>query len=394
MALFGSKINYLRERKADEEARVDFSELFFDLVFVFAITQISHYLLHHLSLDGLVNTVILLLAVWFAWVYTIWATNWFDPHRGPVRLLLFELMLAGLFLSTSLPEAFGERAFVFAIAYVVTQVGRSLFMIWATRHHDPANFRSFQRIGAWFAFSGIFWLVGSAMEELAWQRALWVAALAIEFVAPWFGYRVPGLGVSTTKDWQIDGHHMAERSGLFVIIALGESILIAGATFTEMAWSAPVAVAFIAAFVISVAMWWIYFNIGAEHSRERIAHSDDPGRIARIAYSYVHALIVAGIIVVAVGVELMLAHPVGHHAGLPVILTLAGGACAYVIGNGLFKALSFGRWPLSHYVGIACLALVGFAARYFDPLALGIAVSAVLVLVAAWEFLSLRSLRN
>ncbi len=394
MAALGFKTNYLRERKEGEEARVDFAELFFDLVFVFAITQISHYLLHHLSVDGLVNTVIVLLAIWLVWVYTIWATNWFDPRRWPIRLMLFAIMLGGLFLSTSAPEAFGERAEVFAIAYVAVQLGRSMFMVWATRHHDRANYLGFLRFCCWFGLAGIFWLIGCTMEELNWQRGFWVTALAIEFVAPWFGYRVPGLGASSTRDWQIDGHHMAERCGLFVIIALGESILIAGATFAEMQWTAPVLTAFIATFVASVAMWWIYFNIGAEHSRERIAHSDDPGAIARLAYSYVHLLIVAGIIVVAVGVELVLAHPVGHHAEMPVILTLAGGALLYLFGNGLFKALSFGRWPFSHLVGKALLVLAAFAAGAFDPIVLGIAVASILVLVATWEFVSLRSLRH
>jgi len=392
--LLGSSVNYLRERKDGEEARVDFSELFFDLVFVFAITQISHYLLHHLSVDGLINTVILLFAVWLVWVYTIWATNWFDPRRWPVRMMLFALMLGGLFLSTSAPEAFGERAEVFAFAYVAVQVGRSIFMVWATRHHDRANYLGFLRFCCWFAFSGIFWIAGCTMEELNWQRGFWVAALAIELVAPWFGYWSPGLGTSKTQDWRIDGHHMAERCGLFVIIALGESILIAGATFAEMQWSAPVLAAFVAAFVTSVAMWWVYFNIGAERSRERIAASADPGAIARLAYSYVHMLIVAGIIVIAVGVELMLAHPVGHHAGLPVILALAGGALLYVFGVGLFKALSFGRWPLSHLAGMVFLAILACAARAFDPLVLGLAVSATLVTVAAWEFISLRALRH
>ncbi|MCG6858858.1 MAG: low temperature requirement protein A [Salaquimonas sp.] len=394
MAGLGFRNNYLRERVEGEEARVDFSELFFDLVFVFAVTQISHYLLHHLNALGLAQAAFLVLAIWWVWVYTTWATNWLDPHRRPVRLMLFIMMLAGLFLSTSIPEAFGERGLVFATAYVVMQVGRCLFMLMALRHHSPGNFRNFQRITTWLATAGVFWIAGGLADDPTARFLWWIAAMVIELTAPAVGYRLPGLGASTTRDWDVDGGHMAERCGLFVIISLGESILIAGATFTELGWSLSHTLAFISCFVATVAMWWIYFNIGAEVSRERIAESDDPGRIARFAYTYVHIAIIAGIIVVAVGVELVLAHPLGLHAGIPVILTLIGGAALYLAGNGFFKFLTFGRWPLSHLLGLAAFAVLGGTAYFVPPLAVAGEIAVILAAVAIWEFISLRSLRH
>src|SRR5690349_4255003 len=134
----------LRGKALNGHHRVTFVELFFDLVFVFAVTQLSHSLLEHLSLAGALQTALLLLAVWWVWIFTSWVTNWVDPEAAPVRLMLFALMLAGLVLSTSLPQAFEARGWAFAGAYVLMQLGRSLFMLWVLASRDAGNFRNFQ----------------------------------------------------------------------------------------------------------------------------------------------------------------------------------------------------------------------------------------------------------
>ena len=157
----------LRERVPGQQARVDNAELFFDLVFVFAVTQVSHALLHHLSIIGAIQAAIMLLAMWWVWIYTAWATNWLDPARIPIRILLFLLMLLGLVFSTSIPAAFGEHGLLFAGAYVTMQVGRCLFTAWAMRD-EPENHRNFLRISAWEAFGGIFWIISSAKLTKAW----------------------------------------------------------------------------------------------------------------------------------------------------------------------------------------------------------------------------------
>lgn len=151
MSIFGAKECLLRARKPDEPSRVTFVELFFDLVFVFAVTQVSHFLLEHFSAIGVLEAILLFLAVWWVWVFTSWATNWIDPDTTPVRLVLFALMFAGLVMSTSLPDAFDSRGLAFAAAYVVGQVGRSVFMLWCLRRHHPVNFKNFQRITVWLA---------------------------------------------------------------------------------------------------------------------------------------------------------------------------------------------------------------------------------------------------
>lgn len=373
----------LRVRREHEHSQVTHVELFFDLVFVFAITQLSHTLLVHLSLGGLLQTTVLFMAVWWVWIYTSWVTNWLDPDKTPVRLLLFALMLAGLVLSTSIPKAFESRGLAFAGAYVVMQVGRSLFMLWALKGRNPVNYRNFQRITCWLVFSALFWIAGAFAEGNA-RFALWAVALLIEYIGPSFLFWTPGLGASTTSDWDVEGGHLAERCALFVIIALGESVLVTGATFAKLAWTPMAMASFLVAFVASVAMWWIYFNIGAERGSRHIAASADPGRLARLAYTYIHLLLVAGIIVAAVGDELVLAHPAGH-TDAKTAAVLIGGPVLYLIGNLMFKRLSARYFPLSHLVGLGLLALLVPVAIVASPLVLSGATTLVLVIVAIWE---------
>jgi low temperature requirement protein LtrA len=373
----------LRERIEGEEVRVGFAELFFDLVFVFAVTQLSHFLLHHFTPLGAIETVLLLIAVWWVWIYTSWVTNWLDPGETAVRLMLFVLMIAGLVLSTSIPEAFEGRGLAFALAYSFMQVGRSAFTMWALKNVSPANHRNFQRITAWFVVSAVLWIAGGlAVDEM--RLGLWAAAIAFEFSGPAAGFFVPKLGRSQTTDWDISGAHMAERCGLFIIIALGESILVTGATFAELEWTWVTSAAFLAALVGSIAMWWIYFNVGAECGSHLIARSADPGRVARIAYTYLHLPIVGGIILAAVGDEFLLAHPEGH-ADANVAIAVAGGAALYLLGNLLFKRAALGYWPLSHLSGLALLVVITSLMSVETRLTMGAAVAAVLVVVAAWE---------
>ena len=385
--------NLLRARRSHEDGRVTFVELFFDLVFVFAVTQLSHGLLHDLTPAGLLHTAILLLAVWWAWIDTSWVTNWLDPQRAPVRLMLFVLMLAGLVLSASIPEAFHERGIVFAAAYAFIQAGRSFFMLWALKNHSAGNFRNFQRIAAWHVLIAALWIAGGVAHDEA-RLAFWIVALVVENIGPIVGFFVPGLGRSTTADWDIAGGHMAERCGLFIIIALGKSILVTGATFAELEWGLWSFAAFFVAFAGSVAMWWIYFNVGAEKASRMIAQSADPGRMARLAFTYMHIVIVAGIIVVAVGDELVLAHPQGDAATATTAAVL-GGPALYLLGNILFKRSVAAVWRLlSHSAGLAALAALVPAAAHLTPLALGASVSGVLSVVAIWETLTLRALHR
>jgi low temperature requirement protein LtrA len=370
-------------RSRDSHARVTYVELFFDLVFVFAVTQLSHTLVEHLTLGGALQTLFLLLAVWWVWVYTCWVTNWIDPDKQSVRMLLFVLMLSGLLMSAAIPNAFGHEGLLFATAYAFSQVARSVFMCVATRGHDPVNHRNFLRITSWLAVSAVFWIAGGFAGGYA-RAAAWVFALTLEVGGPVVGYFVPGLGRSSTADWKVDGAHMAERCALFVIIALGESILVTGATAASFPVTVANTCAFLVAFAGTVAMWWIYFNIGVERNSREITGSADPGRMARAVYTYFHMPIVAGIVVCAVADEIVIAHPDGH-LELPAALALLGGPALYLIGNVFFKRASAKHYPLSHLAGLGALLLAAPFALFFTPLALGMFTTVVLIVVAVWE---------
>jgi low temperature requirement protein LtrA len=389
---FAARINHLRARGRHADSRVTYVELFYDLVFVFAVTQLSHGLLEHLTPLGALQTAVLMLAVWWAWIDTAWITNWLNPDRTAVRVMLFGLMLSGLVLAASIPKAFEERALAFALAYALGQLGRGLFMLWALKNHDAGNFRNFIRIIVWQAGSALFWIAG-AIAHGPQRLGLWAIAAGIDTAAPVLGFWVPVLGRSETTDWQVEGSHVAERCSLFVIIALGESVLVTGATFAGLTWTAEHIGAFLVAFTGSVAMWVIYFNIGAERASHLIASSQDPGRLARSGYTYLHILIVAGIIVAAVGDDLALHHP-GNRNDIGTAAVLIGGPALYLLGNMLFKRLSAPYMPLSHMVGLAMLVLLIPAVPLTTPLLLSSATTAVLIVVAAWESISLRSNDN
>ena len=285
-------------------------------------------------------------------------------------------------MSSSLPMAFESRGIAFATAYVLIQVGRTGFFLWAVKGH-PAMVRNYQRILVWLVLGGFFWIAG-AFAHGPGRLALWVLALGLEYMSPSLGFWVPGLGRSRTSDWNVEGGHMAERCALFIIIALGESILVTGATFSRLEWTLPIFAAFVVCFAGSLAMWWLYFDTSAEAGSETISQSSDPGRLARLSYTYVHLFIVAGIIVSAVADEFVLAHPLGH-TGKETAIAVLGSTAIFLVGNMLFKWTIAGRVALSHLAGIAILALLMPVSVHLPPLMLAMIATLVLVVIAAWE---------
>ncbi|UFS92893.1 low temperature requirement protein A [Bradyrhizobium daqingense] len=371
----------------NQHSRVTNVELFFDLVFVFAVTQVSHTLLHHFTPLGTVHVAVLFLAVWWVWVFTAWVTNWLNPELTPIRILLFAMMLGGLVLSTTIPTAFEGRGLWFAIAYATLQVGRTAFWMFATPHHRTAVRHNAIRILAWFSVSAVLWIAGglSQGETRLW---LWIAAVIWEYIAPAARFWVPKLGFSSVEAWAVEGAHMAERCSLFVIIALGEAIIVNGATFAELEWTASNILAFISALVGAIAMWWIYFHRGAEAGSERISRSAESGRLARLAYTYLHTPIVAGIILTAVSDELVLKHPAGH-SDMRTIVSTIGGPLIFLVGTILFKHAIRGFLQLSHGVGIVLLLALSWFASDLSPLWLSVATTMIMIVVAVWESVSL-----
>ena len=374
---------FLRDRS--QGSRVTNIELFFDLVYVFAVTQLSHYLLHHRTLAGALQTAVLLAMVWQLWVYTTWLTNWLDPQRIPVRLFLLVLMLVSLAMSAALPRAFGDSGLLVGCSYAAMQIGRSVFAVWALR--GEALQANFVRILAWCCVSGTLAVLGGVVTSSDLARALlWLGAVGVDLLGGAVGFWTPGLGRTQTQEWNIEGGHFAERCQAFILIALGESIVVIGATLTGLlgdphASHGPAAAAFVAAFAGSAALWWLYFDRSAEDGARLIAESADPGRLGRSAYHFIHPIMVAGIIVVAAGDELVLDRPDAVGVSFTSWLIL-GGTGLFILGHLAFKLTVWKQLNRPRGLALVVLALLGLLAPHVSALTLSCCAAAVVLLVA------------
>ena len=371
----------LRRRDGETGPAVTNVELFFDLVYVFAVTQLSVYLRENLSGRGALEALVLFLAVWWAWNYTAWATNWIDPEHAAVRLLLLVLMLISLVMSAAIPGAFGGRGLSFAGAYVGLQVVRSACMVAAFRGERMS--RNYAQLLAWSCIAGGVW-IGGAFAHGDARLAVWIAAVAIDVAAPLHGFALPLLGRTPMRDWTLAGGHLAERNQLVLLIALGESILAVGATFAGLAWDGARVAALVVGFAATVALWWIYFVHRAEAASRLIAQSVDPARVGRAAYAYGHAVMVAGVIAVAVGIDLTIAEP--HADAWPgAAAVVLGGPALYLLGNLLFTTTLHKGAALPRLAALGVLALLLALAPAVNRLVLAGAAAVVLVVLAAGD---------
>jgi low temperature requirement protein LtrA len=394
----------MRERAGPQ--RVTHIELFFDLVYVFAVTQLSHFLLAGSALAstgaGAVRTgieaAVLLIMVWQLWAYTTWVTNWLDPDLIAVRLLLLALAVISLVMSAALPSAFtdsgqGRQALIVGVAYLVMQVGRSVFAVVAIR--DPGLRRNFQRILVWCVVSGLFAL-GGGLAHGDVRILLWACAVLVDGAGGAVGFYTPRLGRSRTADWTIEGGHLAERCQGFILIAIGESIVVIGATLADrLSGAAALTLAEIAAFVIavvsSVAFWWLYFDRSARDSAEVIAHSADPGRLGRSAYHFIHPVMVAGIIVTAAA-DGATAVAAGRSSGAGTAAAglvtgwVAGlilvGPALFLAGHAAFKAVIWRKVSWQRVGAVLGLGLLGLAAPFVGAVTLSACAAGVVVAVA------------
>jgi low temperature requirement protein LtrA len=379
---------HLLLRSRANEAKVLNEELFFDLVYVFAVTQLSHYLLDHLTLLGAAQTLLMWFAVWLGWQYTAWVTNWFNPGALPIRLVLFAIMIVALVMSAALPQAFGERGLIFAGCYALIQVGRTLWVLLALERGSPMA-PNFRRMLAWLCVSAVFWIAGGLADDGTLRLGLWAVAVACEYFSPMAGFAFPGLGRSSTREWTIDGGHLAERCQLFVIVALGESVLASGASFAlAREWHALAVFEMVVTFLGSIAMWWIYFDTSSKAASHVIEHAEDPGRIGA-QFHYIHVILIAGVIASAVADDLVIGHG-DHHVEMKYLAVLLGGPAIYLLGNAMFKRVVFGRFPVSHLVGLALLAMLIPVIGHLSIAIAGSLTTVVLIVVAVWDSLERR----
>jgi low temperature requirement protein LtrA len=373
-------------RDAASGQRATALELFYDLVFVFAITQVSHLLLTHLDWEGAGQALLVLLVVWWSWNYTTWVTNELDPDSIVVRLLLIALMLASFLMAIAIPDAFGDKGLLFAGSYVAIQVGRHTFLTFVAAERGTLERTRAGRILTWFVVAGALWIAGG-LADGSTRTVLWLAALALDYCAPLVTYWVPGrprLGLDT---WQVGSEHFAERFQLFIIIALGETVVITGATTAELELTSARLVAFGLAFLSTTALWWLYFNLVATIAARRLELAENRTVVARDAYTYLHVLIVAGIILSAVGDELVIAHPTRELPDAELVAVVCGPAL-YLLAHVALRLRMNGNISGRRLAGaLACLA-VGAVGTFAPALVVALLLLAVMVAVIVGDQLA------
>ncbi|MBO1324746.1 low temperature requirement protein A [Acetobacter sp. TBRC 12305] len=367
--------------RGDAPARVMNEELFFDLVYVFLVTQISHGLLHHLGWLGAFQTLILWFAAWLGWQYTGWVTNWFDPTHPALRGVLFATMALALLCGAAAPDAFGPRGLVFAVCFAAMQVGRSAFIVWRLPATHPLA-PNYRRILGWGMIAACFW-VGGGLAGADGRLVLWSIAVLCEYISPMFGFWLPGLGRSQTSDWTISGSHLVERCQLFVIVALGETIMASGLSMAEAEhWTVAELAGFGASFACTLAMWWLYFGTSSEEAEHAIARSADPGRMGAY-FHYLHAALIAGIIVVAVGMDLLLENPWESAEGARGLVMMLG-PMLYLLATALYRWVATRRVARAQVVGAVVLAGLAVVGQSLPMLALGW-LGTTILLVVSWR---------
>jgi len=367
--------------------RATFLELFFDLVYVFALTRISARAFEDLVLEGGQTgwsavtgggkTLLLLLALWAVWQGTAWTTSRYDPHHLWLQVIVITALISAMVMGVAIPRAFSHSGLIFAAAYVVAQVSRPAILVLVLRKQQYRRLKL--RMLITFCATGVLWLGGALLPGSA-RVVLWTTALLLEYLAARFGWPLPGLGRSTVSRWDIHGEHLAERYQQIFLVALGETILLAGLSFTRSSTSPGMVVAFAVALATSVLLWRIYVQRAGQILGEAVTRAAHPATIGRSAAD-THLVMVIGVVATAIGYELVIEHPAGHNE-LPWMAVVLGGPAVFLAGRARFEYEVFGRVSPSRLVGIAALLLPVPLLVRLAPLVAAILAAVVLTAVA------------
>jgi low temperature requirement protein LtrA len=367
------------------EQRVTPLELFFDLVFVFALTQVTGFLADHLTWTGMLQGAALLAVLWWAWGAYSWLTNAVPAEEViSARLVILSAMAAMLVASLAVPDAFGEYGALFGLSYFVVRVLHVVLFVLATGSTPEAR-QAMLRLAPGFLGAPLLLIPAGFLNGFA-QGALWAVALAID------------LGVSFVRGvsgFRVNAEHFVERYGLIVIIALGESIVAIGVGASGLTIGAGVVVAAVLGIALAAALWWAYFDLDMLIAGQRLsaAKGEERARLARDAYSYLHLPMVAGIVLVALGIKKIL-EDVGDPLGTIPAVALCGGVALYLLGHNAFRLRDIGSVSVPRLVvTVLCCALIPVAASV--PSLVTLATLAVLLCaLAAFETARSREFRR
>jgi low temperature requirement protein LtrA len=366
------------------EERVTPLELFFDLVFVLALTQCTALMADNPTWEGLAQGLLVLGMLWWSWVGYSWFTSVVDPEEGIVRFAIFGAMAALLVVALCVPEAFGDLGLLFACAYALVRGGQLILFVVASRD-DPELRRSVGGLAIGTAV-GVSLLIAASFADGALQGALWALALLLDMGEPF---------VFGSEGWKLAPRHFVERHGLIVIIALGESIVAIGAG-AEVGVDAGVVAAAVLGMALAAALWWLYFDIVALVAERRLSHAAqgrEQNEIARDSFSYLHFPMIAGIVLVALGLKKTLGDVEEPLKLVPAVATL-GGTALYLLAHVAFRWRNVHRFNGARLLcALAMLALIP-AATELPALATLAIVTAALAALIAYETAHFAELRE
>ena len=360
-------------------------ELFFDLVFVLALTQCTALMADEPTWEGLAKGLLILAVLWWSWSGYAWLTSLVDPEEGVVRIAMFGAMAAFLVAALCVPDAFDDSALIFAVAYA--GVRGAHLVLYAISSRDDPNLRHSVITLAESSAVGVGLLTAAAFTDGALQGALWTLAIVLDYGGPYF------FGV---EGWKLMPSHFAERFGLIVIIALGESIVAIGVGVDTAEVDAGIVVAAVLGTIVAGALWWLYFDVVALVAERRLSQAA-PGRernsIGRDSYGYLHMPMVAGIVLLALGFKKTLGH-VEEPLKLVPVVALLGGTAMYLLAHVLFRLRNVHRFSWQRLLcAVVLLALipVGVELAALGTLAI---VAALLVVLIVYESIAFAELRD
>ncbi|WP_319459342.1 low temperature requirement protein A [Micromonospora sp. RTP1Z1] len=360
-------------RRLEDVARASFLELFFDVVFVFALRALAQQLFNNLTWSGAFQALVLLLAIGWVWSLTARVTGQLNPRRPPVQLLVLATMVGALVLSAAVPEAFGKTGLIFAVTYLAIQIGRSLFLVLLLRGQELQNIA--RRAAIWHAATAVPWLAGAVASGTA-RTALWTLAVVLIYAARRFSYPLPGLRRLAGAQVPAGGEYMADRHRALFVIALGEVILAIGSSLTGRGFSTDQTVAFVVTFAGTALIWRIYIFRAGEDMGPAIQASANPDLLGTLV-SYAHLVMIAGLVVTSVGAQLVINDPFGHPRAAATV-TILGGTALFLAGRTLLQYLVFGRVSSSRVIGLIALACLLPPMLLLPPLVNAFATGTVL----------------
>lgn len=359
-------------------------ELFFDLVFAFAVSQLSHHLAENLSWHGVMETLVMLLAILAVWSYTSWAATIIHVSQSGARWMVLTVMLLGLFMNASVSTAFDAFSWAFAVPMLLIKLGRTA---WAVTSVPPGIHRShFVRVLWWFLATTPLWIAGAAAEphsRLLW----WSVASGVDLAGSFLAHPVPGRRLNS-YDIPFDADHMLERCRLFVMIALGETVLTTGSAIAASPMDLMTLTTGSFALVGSVALWSLAFGSTDRIIDQRLEKTHNPMRLSHQTIKAVMA-VVAGLIAVAVANEIVIEHPHGP-TSTAISLVLVGGPTLFIAAQGWYLFAGLNVRSRLHVIGVGVLIIAGFATQAIPPYAALVIVNMLLAILAIFDQLSAR----